>query len=332
MGKVRFISFVGLLALAVSSCSSETTPPPTATAPSPTGVPIVASPSPTPFSTTRPPLVVQQPAKPVPVPNLIPATNANEQVARIQRQGRVRGKDPFSVIPAQEVGARVTVTPLPVTPKEVPKLPTFPLPPTVQASNLPNFPSTPPRNISPPSSRPGVTRGRAIVVEPISLARPVANRTRSVTKPSATRIPSAANQMRPTIRPLPTVQRPTVPVLPPPVVTPTFKPELPKLPDPTLARSVEITGIVQIGGVVQAIIKAPNEPNSRYIRVGDRLSNGQVLVKRIEMNEGSSPIVILEQYGIEVAKRVGDPVQSTGRPTASLPAMSEQIASANIQP
>jgi len=36
-------------------------------------------------------------------------------------------------------------------------------------------------------------------------------------------------------------------------------------------------------------------------RVGQRLSDEQVLVKQVEMNEGSDPIVILEQYSIEVA-------------------------------
>lgn len=353
MGKVRFISFIGLLALLVSSCAAEnTTTASSTTASSPTASsstvssPTVSSPSPNPsgkppFSTSTPPLVIQQPAKPVAVPNLIPATNANDQVARIQRQAKQRSKDPFSVIPAQDVGVKVTVTPLQIIPKEVPKLPTFPLPPTVGVSNLPNSPSTSPGNILPPSQRPGVTRGRAIVVEPISLARPVANRTRTTTttKPATKpatgkKIPATANKTktRPTIKPLPVVKRPTVPVLPPPVVTPTFKPVLPTLPEPTLAKAVEITGVIQVGGVIQAIIKAPNEPSSRYIRVGDRLSNGQVLVKRIEMNEGSSPVVILEQYGIEVARRVGDPVQSTGRPTASLPLMPESIAIANIQP
>jgi len=36
-----------------------------------------------------------------------------------------------------------------------------------------------------------------------------------------------------------------------------------------------------------------------------------VLVKRIEINEGADPIVILEQYGIEVSRAVGEePVNS----------------------
>lgn len=81
---------------------------------------------------------------------------------------------------------------------------------------------------------------------------------------------------------------------------------LPPLPEPTLAKSVEVSGVVVVGGVAEAIIKAPNESTSRYVRAGQRLSNGQILVKRIEVNAGSDPIVVLEQNGIEVSRAVGE--------------------------
>jgi hypothetical protein len=74
---------------------------------------------------------------------------------------------------------------------------------------------------------------------------------------------------------------------------------------PELARAVLVSGVVLVGSQPQAIIKVPDEPTSRYVQAGDRLSNG-LLVKRIEMNEGSEPIVILEQYGMEVARTVGE--------------------------
>lgn len=92
----------------------------------------------------------------------------------------------------------------------------------------------------------------------------------------------------------------------------------PPLPDPTLAKAVEVTGVVQVGSSVQAIVKAPDEPTSRYVTVGQRLSNGQVLVKRIEVN-GSEPIVILEQSGVEVARAVGESadVAKDGTPGAA---------------
>jgi hypothetical protein len=86
---------------------------------------------------------------------------------------------------------------------------------------------------------------------------------------------------------------------------------------PTLARSVKVTGIVQIGNVVHAIVDAPNEPSSRYVQVGQRLSNGQILVKRIEMNQGSEPVVVLEQNGVEVMTAVGEGGAASTTPTAS---------------
>jgi hypothetical protein len=79
-----------------------------------------------------------------------------------------------------------------------------------------------------------------------------------------------------------------------------------------------------VGNEPQAIVKAPNEVTSRYVKVGQRLSNGQVLVKRIEMGEGSEPIVVLEENGVEVSKLVGErpaaPAQPA-TPTAAIPAV-----------
>jgi hypothetical protein len=90
---------------------------------------------------------------------------------------------------------------------------------------------------------------------------------------------------------------------------------LPALPQPQLATAVAVTGVVQVGGETYAIIQAPNEPTSRHVRVGQRLANGQVLVKRIEMRGGAEPVVILEENGIEVARPVG----STGGPMEDSP-------------
>jgi hypothetical protein len=100
-------------------------------------------------------------------------------------------------------------------------------------------------------------------------------------------------------------------VLPQVVPNPTLVSVLPPPAQPDLARAVVVTGVVLISKEPQAIIKVPDEPTSRYVQAGQRLANG-VLIKRIEMNGGSNPIVILEQFGIEVAKMVGEgPVNST---------------------
>ncbi|MBC6431461.1 hypothetical protein FM036_11850 [Nostoc sp. HG1] len=94
-------------------------------------------------------------------------------------------------------------------------------------------------------------------------------------------------------------------VLPQVVSNPTLVSVLPLPAQPDLARAVLVTGVVLISKEPQAIIKVPDEPTSRYVQAGQRLADG-VLVKRIEMNQGYNPIVILEQYGIEVAKMVGE--------------------------
>ena len=89
-------------------------------------------------------------------------------------------------------------------------------------------------------------------------------------------------------------------------------PIMPPIPQPTLAREVEVTGVVTIGNSTQAIVRAPGEPSSRYVSAGQRLANGQVLVKRIEMNPGSDPVVILEENGMEVSVVVG--TKKTAKP------------------
>lgn len=138
-----------------------------------------------------------------------------------------------------------------------------------------------------------------------------ANRTQV---PTVSRLP--ANSRPNSATASPTASRPTSPF--PPLASPTPTKQspakeptiaaLPPLPSTNLANSVQVTGVVQAGGVAQAIVKAPNEETSRYVRVGQRLSNGQVLVKRIDMSGGGDPVVILEENGIEVAKVVGEPV------------------------
>ncbi|BAY97466.1 hypothetical protein NIES37_14080 [Tolypothrix tenuis PCC 7101] len=105
-------------------------------------------------------------------------------------------------------------------------------------------------------------------------------------------------------------------VLPPVLPSPNLVSVLPKPPEPDLAKSVFVTGVVLIGKQLQAIIKVPNEPSSRYVQAGQRLANG-ILIKRIEMNEGSNPIVIVEQYGIEVARMVGDAPTNSATPTTN---------------
>ncbi len=131
----------------------------------------------------------------------------------------------------------------------------------------------------------------------------------------STRTTTGANPQAKTPKP-DNRQASVIPKLMPGVLlTPTLGSVLPPPPQPELAEGVMVTGVVLIGQNPQAIIKVPNESTSRYVQVGQQLAGG-LLIKRIEMNEGSNPIVILEQYGIEVARMVGEePVNSASSAT-----------------
>ena len=122
-------------------------------------------------------------------------------------------------------------------------------------------------------------------------------------------------------KPLQTARKPLIiPVLPTvlagSVPSPKLKTILPPAPQPETAKGVIVTGVILIGKVPQAIVQVPDEPTSRYVQPGQRLVNG-VLVKRIEMGKGANPTVILEQYGVEVAKQVGEQPAKVSKPATT---------------
>jgi hypothetical protein len=86
------------------------------------------------------------------------------------------------------------------------------------------------------------------------------------------------------------------------VVRPTPIAPLPAVPQPNDAREVRISGVVQIGGTPYAIVSVPDEVE-RYVRAGERIAGGRVLVKRID-TRSVEPRVVLEQNGIEVERSV----------------------------
>lgn len=74
-------------------------------------------------------------------------------------------------------------------------------------------------------------------------------------------------------------------------------------PSPTaLAESVEVSGVVQVAGKWNVIVKEPSASSSRYVAVGDYLENGRVLVKKIVSPGSTEPVVILQQDGVEIRK------------------------------
>jgi hypothetical protein len=139
--------------------------------------------------------------------------------------------------------------------------------------------------------------------------------TRSAVSLVATKIPLNQNKVARIPKAHPGLIQVLPKLLPQVVSNPTLVSVLPPPAQPELARAVIVSGVVLLGKEPQAIIKMPNELTSRYVQARQRLANG-LLIKRIEMNEGSNPIVILEQYGIEVAKMVGEaPANSTSSAT-----------------
>lgn len=134
----------------------------------------------------------------------------------------------------------------------------------------------------------------AIVVPPTVTFKPSNNAASSTPVPTAA--PSVAVAPAPTLPALPTLQ--TAPVTQfPPVSVPNLPPPQP------LSETIEISGVVEVGGKTSVIVKSPDERTSRYVHVGDYIGNGKVLVKRVEM--GMEPVVVLEENGAEVTRYVG---------------------------
>ncbi len=78
-------------------------------------------------------------------------------------------------------------------------------------------------------------------------------------------------------------------------------------PPQLLANRIQVTGMVQVGDRLAVITEAPGDTTSRTVSVGDYLGEGQVLVKRIEM-DGPEPLIVLEEQGQEIMRTLGSVV------------------------
>ncbi len=109
---------------------------------------------------------------------------------------------------------------------------------------------------------------------------------------------AVAARSRPAPTPPPVrVQAPNAPlVVPSPIAT------LPTIPQPIIAPTISVSGVIQLGNEPYAIVRSGNEPE-RYVKVGDRIGGGSVRVKRIE-TLAFEPRVILEENGIEVVRPI----------------------------
>jgi hypothetical protein len=328
MPKRSLMLVAGLFALLFAGCGSEEggdTASKDGTSPTPSASPSASS-SPTGTQSFKDPLVSEKKSekdkkdkkdgkdekdpkklkKRNAVPGLLASTDPDERARQVQqaiRKGRTVA-DPFASLPpiltfktpvvasSGDDGneSKRSVPALPELPggielRPIPRIPTISRGNNIARGGFPNGGST--RGGFPNGGSSGFPNGGGGSSRPRPISPPIAIRPPSGPGGNGTSIPVPAEPLKP----------------------------LPPIPEPTLAKGVEVSGVVTIGGVTQAIVKAPNEPTSRYVGVGARLSNGLVLVKRIEVNAGSDPVVILEQGGVEVSRAVGDkPAPATGQP------------------
>ena len=230
------------------------------------------------------------PGAPPQEPRSVPALPGLPLISRTTGAG-APPQEPRSVraLPGLPLISRTTGpgTP-PQEPRSVPALPGLPL-----ISLAPSATQTPlgvsGGNGTTPGSNQGQPQGEGNG-QPIAQIPPSAQAPRGVPD-----LPKLPTPIGPKLPPEPVAQAPQAPPSPPPP------------PDTKLADATEVTGVIEVGNQIQIIAKAPNEPSSRYIKVGQKIANGQVTVKRVEKEDGE-PIVILEQNGVEVRKPIGQAV------------------------
>ncbi len=197
-----------------------------------------------------------------------PAQRA-KQVENVLQVGR---NDPFAPSVSRILPAATTNPGIVSSPSLL--MPTVPGSPVPLSSTLPQLPSQIPAQLPP------------VVVSVPALP------------PTAIAPPMPVAQL-PTLPPSTPTSSHSVPVSPPSTVS-----QVPTAPV-SLARAIQVMGVVQTKGKASAIIEVPGEGTPRSVYVGDRLGNGTVLVKRIQTNGSQEPIVILEERGQEIIRSVG---------------------------
>jgi hypothetical protein len=289
MRQITITAFLGMLALTITGCPSSNDPQ--TVNPTPSTAPVVQTPP-----VVKPPLVAQNPSTPTSLaPGLIQPTNANQRTKQVAKGNR----DPFTAL----------FLPIPAPP--------------ISTGNTASVPTQAPQVVGSPTVNSGqTTRTQTSKTVNNKQSRPSSvaiNNPRTAPNP---RNSTPSNTVATSPQNIPSPPSGTLPnnnlqPAPPPAI-----------PEPELARNVTVMGVIQIGEQAQAIVQVPSEPTSRYVQVGQSLSNGQVLVKRIELNAGAEPLVVLEQYGVEVSKAVGEVAPNKGdstTPTAAVPTSPQDV-------
>jgi hypothetical protein len=308
------ISF-GFIAFVLTGCGGDTSKPSNSSAPSPsTSAAAPASVAPVASNGQAPgfsqPLVKSSDTKASPaatvsptsatLAGLLPASDS-DTVVRATSKGRT---DPFANVVLQSSVERVA-TPANAAVNRG----SAPIQPVKISRAGSTRPSVASNLDSEETDRPAPAKGR--VGGGLGLAS-AAERARKIEQPAKVAVAP---------KPIPSVPgKPSGTVSAPPALTPvdTTRTALRDVPKPSpaaqpaFASNIQVSGVAQVNGQTQVILKLPNETFSRYISVGERVMDGKVLVKRVENPNAITPVVILEEIGIEVPRKVGDkPVVAT---------------------
>jgi len=317
MRRQTLFALAGSIAIAIAGCGDSGTETASSPSPSPTISPAPAA-SPSPAAGQNPAQRQQPFAQPLTAqgspPGLIKSTNADERVQQVQKN--IRNNRAAGTTPAAPLNARTNpfaAVPLQVSaPAQIREVvPDLPTPPTAQTSPFTAFPP-PPVSLRPPTTRRPITRPTA----PRRGASPAPpRRTTTPSPPGGTASRPTTTPPRPSLPPTanrpPLASRPTAPT-PPTGVSPNATAAVPTRPSTPQADSIVVSGVVQVNGQVYAIIQESAGFPSTYVRVGQRLANGAVVVKRINITPGGEPTVVLEQNGVEVTKVVGEGAATGG--------------------
>ncbi len=328
-----YVSVICSLAILITSCgdggqqsSTPAASPGTPASPAATSSPTAAAPAPAPAT----PGATTSAAAPAPntpdtataakpkaadiAAGLIPATDGDSWAKTVSK-GRT---DPFATLTLQPIEAASPIDSLGSTAKQ----PADKTASTVASGSNKPLPAIKigtqvAKNSAPISPiKPNVNTAK---IAKSGIDRPLPKIRVTLDSKPKPRTSTVATRTLPAIRQVPTPsstsKRMAIAPLPQPLTTnPKGASNLaPKTIEPKLARTVGVSGVIEVGGRTQVIVKLPNESFSRYVEVGDRIYDGKITVKRIEGEQTLTPIVILEEVGVEIARKVGD-VAGTATP------------------
>lgn len=289
MSKLNWLGGLVLVAFTVTSCGSAHTQRVAQSSPKATASPIAQPPT-SPVTRQQSGHVTSSKSTSVSPIALVQPTDPSQRTQHVEATIIAGRSDPFAPAASQ-------IVPLASTPLNSPAQPPSPVPqPLLPAPGVPV-----------PLSSPLMPFPPVIVTAPMSIAQPLPMAQLPTLPPAPTAQPYPPT---PAAQPYPgsatTLSPASSPVSSP---IPTTQPSVPIAPV-SLARRIQIMGVIQTKGKATAIVEVPGEGTSRTVSVGERLGNGSVLVKRIQTNGGQEPIVVLEEHGQEVFRAVGSAVIS----------------------